>query len=197
MNRTQIKAQARQALGNNIFASTWLMMLLVLLIENAILSVGSVIAFLIAGPLAYGVSTIFLNVVRNGEDINFGNLFKGFTNHFIQTFLLSLIQSLFIALWSLLFVIPGIVKSYAYSMSFFIKADNPDYDWKQCLDESIRITKGHKMELFMLDLSFIGWYIVGALCFGIGTLWVTPYHSTSKALYYEQLKNADNAEFVA
>ncbi len=73
-------------------------------------------------------------------------------------------------------------------MSFYIKADHPEYDWRQCINESKAMMYGHKWELFVLDLSFIGWMIVGALCLGIGTLWATAYQSAARAQFYESLK---------
>ena len=195
MNRIQIKEQAKGILGSNIFGNTWLLMLVVFLIQTVALSAVSYVVpaigtFLIIGPLAYGVSFILLKLVRTGEKPDLADILKGFKDDFAQNLLLGFLMNLFIALWSLLFVIPGIVKSYAYSMAFYIKADHPEYDWKQCLNESKRITNGHKMNLFVLDLSFIGWYFVGMLCLGVGTLWVAPYHKTSVSLYYEQIKNS-------
>ena len=72
-------------------------------------------------------------------------------------------------------------------MSFYVAADHPEYTWNQCMNESKRMTAGHKGELFVLDLSFIGWFFVGSLCFGIGTLWVMPYYNASWANYYDAL----------
>ena len=195
MNRIEIKERAKAILGNNIFGNTWLMMLLVFLVYTVIIGAASnivppVATMIVTGPLMFGISYVLLNKIRTEENIDIGNLFKGFNNDFGQNILLGFLMSLFVALWSLLFVIPGIVKNYAYSMAFYIKNDHPEYNWKQCLQESIRITDGHKMDLFVLDLSFIGWYILGSLCLGVGTLWVMPYHQTAKALYYEELKNA-------
>ena len=196
MNRTQIKENAKQILGGNIFSNSWLMILLVFLIISLLSSAaGSVFygvgSMVITGPLTFGGCYILLNKIRTDEKVDVGNVFKGFTVDFGQNFALGFLILLFVFLWSLLFIIPGIVKTYAYSMAFYIKADHPEYNWRQCLDESKRITNGHKMDLFILDLSFIGWYLVGALCLGVGTLWVIPYHRTSVALYYEQLKNVE------
>ena len=199
MTRQEIKERSKQQLGKNIFGTTWLMALVVCLIESAIIGaaagissfIGGVAALIITGPLAFGVAFIFLNLVRkNDGKIEIKDLFKGFTDDFGGNLLLGLLQSLFIFLWSLLFIIPGIVKSYAYAMAFYIKNDHPDYDWKACLNESQKMMKGHKMDLFVLDLSFIGWYIVGSLCFGIGTLWVAPYHLTARTNFYESIKIA-------
>ena len=108
--------------------------------------------------------------------------------------LLGLMASLFVFLWSMLFIIPGIIKAFSYSMAPYIRADHPEYTWRQCLDESIRITNGHKMRIFLLELSFIGWYIVGALALGIGTLWVEPYMQASLASYYESIRDPMPAE---
>ena len=121
------------------------------------------------------------------EDMVFADLFKGFYDDAGGNIVLALLTSLFTALWSMLFVIPGIVKAYAYSQVFYIKADHPDYDWKACINESKRMMQGHKGELFALDLSFSGWYIVGALCLGIGELWVAPYVEAAKAHFYQNL----------
>jgi sugar phosphate permease len=93
-----------------------------------------------------------------------------------------------ISSWRMSFIIPGIIKSYSYAMSFYIKHDHPEYDWKQCIDESRRMMDGHKWQLFCLDFSFIGWNLLGFLCCGIGLLWVAPYEMASRANFYENLK---------
>ncbi len=186
MSRTEIKRKAREQLGGNIFATPWLIAILVALIGNAIVGVSSFISFLFIGPITFGLSSLFLKQARDRKAMDVAGLFDGF-NDFGQTFLLGFLSTLFIALWSMLFVIPGIVKTYSYSMIYYIKADHPEYDWKQCIDESRRIMNGHKWELFVLDLSFIGWMIVGSLCFGIGTLWVTAYMQAAKAQFYRAI----------
>jgi uncharacterized membrane protein len=104
--------------------------------------------------------------------------------------LLGFLKNLFIILWSLLFVIPGIVKTYSYAMAYYIKYDHPEYNWKMCIDESRRMMDGHKWRLFCLHFSFIGWELLGALAFGIGTLWVTPYKQAAEANFYDDLKQA-------
>jgi uncharacterized membrane protein len=199
MTRQEIKAHAKQQLGNNIFGSTWLLSILVVVIVAAISSVaGSIIpgigAMVVLGPLGYGAAYVFLNQARTNGQINIADVFNGFTKDFVQNFLIGFLSNLFIALWSLLFCIPGIIKSYSYAMAYYIKIDHPEYDWKACITESRRIMNGHKMDLFIQDLSFIGWLIVGSFCCGIGTLWVMPYQSASRAQFYESVK--DNANTV-
>lgn len=196
MTRKEIKEKSKKQLGNNIFGNTWLLALVACLVVSAIIAAVSsftvgIVAVLISGPLSFGISTIFLGLARKEDGkIDLKDLFKGFTDDLGGTLLLGLMSEIFIFLWSLLFVIPGIVKTYAYSIAFYIKVDHPEYDWKACLDESQKMMKGHKWALFVQDLSFIGWFIVGSLCLGIGTLWVTPYYTAARTNFYESIKNA-------
>ena len=197
MTRVEIKTRAKAQLGNNIFSNAWLLALLCCIIVSAISAVaGSIIptvgALLVYGPLSYGLAFIFLNQARTNAPIQIGDLFSGFTKDFLQNFLIGFLSGLFAALWSLLFVIPGMIKVYSYSMAYYIKIDHPEYDWKMCLTESRRIMNGNKMALFIQDLSFIGWFIVGSLCCGIGTFWVVPYQAASRAQFYESVKNTEN-----
>lgn len=149
--------------------------------------IGTLLVLVLSGPLTFGKDRMFLKQTRDNEDMVFADLFKGFSEDLGGNILIGLLTSLFAFLWSLLFIIPGIVKAYAYSMVFYIKADHPDYDWKMCINESKRLTMGHKGELFVLDLSFFGWFFVGALCLGVGTFWVTPYMEATKAHFYQNL----------
>ena len=144
-------------------------------------------ALILSGPMTYGVAYVFLKQSRDGQPMNVADVFRGFPEDFGGTLLLGLLSSLFTFLWGLLLVVPGIVKAYSYSQAFFVKVDRPEYDWRACMDESIQLMDGHKMDLFMLDLSFLGWYIVGALCIGVGTLWVYPYHMAARTKFYEEL----------
>ena len=186
-----LRQRAREQLGGNIFANNWLMMLLACLISSAIIGFGGtipVIALIVSGPLTYGISRICIKRAKEMGEVKIEDLFCGFSDCFGQSFLLSLLIGIFTALWSLLFVIPGIVKSYVYSMAFYILQDDPTKDWKMCLDESQKMMKGYKWKLFCLDFSFIGWYFLGSLCFGIGTLFVAPYHHMARANFYLDIK---------
>ena len=179
MDRAELKARARAQLGGGIFQNLWMMGLAVCLLIGLMESAAAGIlpgigALIVVGPLEYGMQL--------------GDMFRGFQDDFGGTFLIGLMTSLFTFLWSLLFVIPGIVKMYAYSMAYYIKLDHPDYGWKACIDESRRLMDGHKWEKFVLDLSFLGWIIVGSLCLGVGTLWVTPYMEATNAQFYEYVR---------
>ena len=203
MTRQQIKAMARAQLGNQIFGNTWLIAVVVAVIQtaisylvNAIPGIGQIAALLLSGPVAYGVSAMFLKQTRTGEKMDIGDIFNGFREDFSNTFLIGLMTTIFTMLWSLLFIIPGIVKALSYSMAMYIKVDHPDYDWKQCIDESQRMMQGHKGELFVLNLSFIGWMIVGACCAGIGGFWVNAYMQAATSQFYENLRRSEITDRV-
>lgn len=152
--------------------------------------VGVVVGALVGGPLALGVSACYLKLIR-GQKVDIGNMFDGFKN-FLNAFLLYLINGILVFLWSLLLIIPGIIKAYAYSMSTYLLADNPTLDANTAREKSVEMMKGHKWRLFCLDLSYIGWYILCILTLGILTFWVAPYHNTARALFYQQLLIAEN-----
>jgi len=103
--------------------------------------------------------------------------------------LLNIMIAIFTCLWSLLFVIPGIIKAISYSMAYFVLADNPELSAKEALDESKRITSGHIGDLFVLYLSFIPWVLLGAITCGLALIYVVPYMQTTMANYYLELKD--------
>ena len=154
-------------------------------------AVGSLITLVITGPLMLGLAVVFSKLIQ-GEKAEIANLFDGFKN-FVNSFLLYILNSLFTVLWSLLFVIPGIVMSYAYSMSFYILKDNPELSANEARKQSIEMMRGNKWRLFCLDFSFIGWALLSCLTFGILMLWVAPVQEASHAAFYESLKPAPAA----
>ena len=94
-------------------------------------------------------------------------------------------ENIFIFLWSLLFLVPGIIKSYAYRAASYISYCHPEMEWNECLNESKKVTKGHKWELFVFDLSFIGWDILCTLSLGIGFLWLLPYKAAAEVSFID------------
>ncbi len=138
---------------------------------------------IMAAVLAAGFSWYCLRVSRKLE-AGFGELFDGF-GIFFKIWGLNIVMNFFIFLWSLLFVIPGIVAAYRYSMATFILLDDPDKPIMQCIRESKDMTFGHKTELFVLDLSFIGWNMLCAIPF-VG-VFVSPYYEISRANFYNVL----------
>lgn len=140
----------------------------------------------LAPPLYVGLSMFYLGVWRRQQPA-FETLFSGF-QRYTQTLVGILWMYLMTFLWSLLFIIPGIVKSLAYSMTPYLLADYPDIEARRAIKVSEAITMGHKAEVFVMYLSFIGWHILGGLTFGIlEFLFVAPYQQISLAGLYEQL----------
>ena len=193
-----LKANARNQLGGRIFESNWLSMLVVFLVYSVAIGVASSLTFgigtiILSGPLLYGVNRICIKRVK-GMNFTFDDGISGFKECFAGSVILSLMTAIFTFLWALLFFVPGIVKTYSYSMAPYILQDNPNLSYKDCLDKSRKMMDGNKWQLFCLDFSFIGWYIVGMLCLGVGVLWVTPYHQMARANFYMALKAKEESD---
>lgn len=147
--------------------------------------------------LSIGIIFTFLDLIRNPrlEIRPMANAFRIFNGRdFVPVLLIQIISSIFVTLWSFLFVIPGIIKGYSYSQAFFIYKDiksNPSYDESlsalNYITESRLLMKGHKGRLFYIDLSFIGWYLLSGLTLGIGFLFLNPYMNATKAAFYNDL----------
>lgn len=153
--------------------------------------VASVAVLLLSGPFNLGIHISALDVSRK-QPVSVGSLFEGFRS-FGDSLALYILNGIFIFLWSLLLVIPGIIKAYSYSMGYFILADRPDLSGNQARKRSMYLMKGHKWQLFCLDLSFIGWYLLSLLTLGILAFWVYPYHMTARAEFYNELLVEENA----
>ena len=138
-----------------------------------------------------GFILFLLNTIRN-TGACFGNLLDGF-GFFFKIILLSILEYIFITLWSLLFIFPGFIAAYRYSMAIYLLVDDPSRSPLECIRLSKEMMKGHKWELFVLDLSFIGWDILAMLpVVGYAVqIWTVPYISMTKALYYENLSGRD------
>ncbi len=137
-------------------------------------------------PLLWGYITFFLRLIRQ-EDLGYSHLFDGFSDY-LRIFFAELLKGIYTILWTMLFIIPGFIKSYSYSMTEFILKDHPDISGEEAICQSIRLMKGHKMDLFMIDLSMIGWLILSFLTLGIGFLFLLPYNYSAHAHFYEDLK---------
>ena len=156
------------------------------------IGLGAVIGLIIMGPMTVGLSTVSLNVAR-GKEVEIGMLFKGF-NDFTRALVLYITNNILIMLWSFLLFIPGIIKSFAYSMSYFILIDNPDMSANDARKKSMEMMKGNKWRLFCLEFSFIGWILLSLLTFGILMLWVAPYMEIAMAKFYLSLLPEEEAQ---
>ena len=192
MDRKQLKAQAKEQIKGKIGV-----LIAVTLVIGAITAAASFLASLIPGvglavsiivTPAFALSTIriYLMVVRGGTP-EVKNCFDGFDD-FFSAFKVTFLVGIYTFLWSLLFIIPGIVKGYSYSMAMYVLADNKGKSARECIAESKAMMEGHKMELFVLDLSFIGWYLLCSLTCGLAALYVVPLLNATHANVYETIK---------
>ena len=156
----------------------------------AILHLIGLVLFILALPLTWGYQTLFLGAVRGGE-ATAKDLFEGYNKElFSRVLTTTLLYYVYVFLWSLLLLIPGCIKSYSYAMTPYILKDNPEMKNNAAIEESMRMMDGHKLELFLLDLSFIGWAILSILTCCIGFLWLVPYMNMARVNFYEDLKKA-------
>lgn len=161
------------------------------------ISGGSGIIFiLIVYPMALGFTNSFRLLYETGDNRLTRNAFSlGFDN-WIHNVLGMLLTDVFIVLWSLLFLIPGIIKCFSYAMTPYILVEHPEMSVNKAIDESIYLMDGHKFDYFYLALSFIGWIILSIMSFGIGFFWLIPYMQTTMAAFYADLKKEKNRETV-
>ena len=193
MNRAELKANAKAQIKGKI-GILFLISLIIGLISGlatGLLSlipvVGSIAAAIIVTPaFTLSLVRIYLMVVA-GKRPEAGDSFSGFDD-FWAAFKVTFLVGLYTYLWSLLFIIPGIIKGISYSMSMYILAENKGKGARECIKESIAMTNGHKAELFVLGLSFIGWAFLCCITFGIAAIWVYPYMQATYANAYIALK---------
>jgi uncharacterized membrane protein len=167
---------------------------------------------ILRGPFALGFAGLYLRRIR-GEEFSIKNIFDGF-QQLGKSLGLGLLITILTFLWSLLFIIPGIIKGFSYSMAFYILYENPDMTPLQALQESVKMMNGCKGKYFALTLSFTGWLLgvvvlAGGLVLilpfpwftggilplvGVGFCWILPYMDMTFALFYENLKMSNSQE---
>jgi len=145
-----------------------------------------IVTLIISGPIALGFIIFSLNISRY-NDPKVENIFEGFQN-FKSAVGAYLLMLLFIFLWMLLLIIPGIIAAFSYSMTFYILADDPSISPMDAIDKSKAMMKGNKWKYFLLNLRFLGWALLCLLTFGIGFLWLIPYIQVSIAKFYDDIK---------
>jgi uncharacterized membrane protein len=159
----------------------------IIFLLNCIPMIGWLGAIIISGPLMLGYVMAFLVFVRKRE-LRLSQLFDGF-KHFVNAFLAYILMIVFIILWTLLLIIPGIIAAFRYAMTFFILADNPDMEGLTAITQSKELMQDRKWKYFCLLCRFIGWLLLSILTLGIGLLWLIPYVQTSLTIFYEDLKS--------
>ena len=214
-NRQQVKEKAKQIMKRNYW-KMFLVTLIAGILSTDYVTViqevqgfvpdvvlpsmfSSILSFLSMESIVGLLFSIFIGfAIRVGEQYYFiknhnGNpalneMFQGFKENYLNVVKIMLIMELKIMLWLLLLVVPGIIKAYEYSMIPYLLAENPNLSASEAFSLSKQMTTGQKADLFVLDLSFLGWIILGALCCGIGLLFVQPYPEATKAEVYLILK---------
>lgn len=205
--RSEMKTDAKNQLSNNWGA--FIGALLVLMLVSGVISVvfypdpwtwdihdhislsvlgvlGGVIQLLVLAPVNLGWYSMSVDATYN-RPIYFSSLFNGFKRIWDAVFL-AFFYGLFISLWTLLLIIPGIIKTYSYAMSYYIMADDPNVKSLEAITRSRRMMDGHKVELLVLHLSFIPWLLLVVVTFGLASLYVAPYVDVTMANFYRRLK---------
>ena len=148
--------------------------------------------FFLLYPLSLGYSVAHKELLQNGDAAITRNTVRLAFSDYVRNAVSILLVYLYTILWTLLFIVPGIIKGLAYSLTPFIVKDNPQLSPNQAINLSMKMMKGHKFDLFYLYLSFIGWILLAILTLGIGLLWVIPYMQTAMAAFYLDVKNVYN-----
>lgn len=209
LNNSTIRLNAREKLRGN-----WAELVLAFFIYTIIVSIISVIqladnyfvntviypllTIVIVSPLALGLYILFLRFHDSGT-ANINYLFKGF-NNIGKAIGLNIVMGIFVFLWSLLLIIPGIIAAIRYSQAMIILAENPDIGIMEAINRSKEIMAGVKAKYFFLQLSFLGWALLCLLTLGIGYLWLSPYMYTSYIIFYKDIikhhTNDENIEVI-
>lgn len=153
--------------------------------------IGIAISIFLENPLLIGCYKFFINCKKDGENLN--DIVMTFKNGYMNVVLTEFLRGLFTFLWSLLFVIPGIIKGYEYMLIPYLLADNPQMDREEAFAKSKEMMDGNKWKAFVLDLSFFGWGLLSACTCGILYIfYVGPYIHLTKAELYHALKAEQN-----
>ncbi|MDO5545295.1 MAG: DUF975 family protein [Eubacteriales bacterium] len=144
-----------------------------------------IVSFILGGTVELGYAK-FLLKQHDKKELRFSDLFSQF-DRFGTGFAQNFLRTLYTCLWALLFVIPGIVKSLSYAMTPFILEDHPEMTASEAIKASQKLMDGHKMDLFILGLTFIGWDILACLTMGIGFLFLNPYINAAYAAFYRSI----------
>lgn len=191
MNRVEIKQRAKTQISGKIgkffllYLAYFVMIILLATVGTLIPYVGTTLAELVVYPMAFSILMVYI-AVADGGDFKVADMFNGFYDWWgaIKTYFF---VGIFTFLWSLLLIVPGIIKSYSYRLALYIKAENKDMPALEAIRRSKEIMEGHKLEWFVLDLSFLGWALLIAVTFGIAAIWVEPYCGTTYANAYREL----------
>lgn len=153
----------------------------------------AVVFFILGSIIEIGYSRFNLDLIDRQKEPELGTLF-GYFAHWKTTVMANLLKTVYVFLWSLLFIIPGIIASYSYAMTGYILAEHPEMVPSEALERSKEMMSGNRWRLFCLQFSFIGWSILCSLTLGIGNLWLTPYKQAATAAFYREVSGTEYIE---
>ncbi len=185
-NRVAYKKIAKQQLQGRWFTPVIATLLTILIMSGLGASV-RIILFVAAAVLNIANVHLFITLSHTKEKQSLSVFIQGFSR-WLDGLLSLLWFTLWVILWSIFFIIPGFVKAYSYSQMFFIIAEYPDMDVRKAMNLSKKLTKGYKLDLFIMNLSFIGWLILSGFTGGILLLWVIPYMFMTNINAYHSIK---------
>lgn len=205
MNRIEIKERARKLAKENL-KSFWKGYLIVIAISflcsfaiellfergSTIYNCLTLVASFFTSTLSVGFYLYVLKMIR-GEEYTKEDIFR-FVGNILPIVAISFLMTIFVCLWCILLIIPGIIVALSYSMVFYIYADNQELTPMDYLSQSKEMMQGYKWDYFVFVLSFIGWILLSVITLGIGFIWTVPYVSIAEALYYEELKKVKEIE---
>jgi uncharacterized membrane protein len=147
----------------------------------------NLIGVMLGGYVLFGMTKTYIGVTNNEQPIIEDALLAGIKNQPVRAPLLNLIQSLFLGLWTLLFIVPGIIKSYSYALTSYLIVKDRLLSPINAITKSRKLMDGHKFNLFMLDLGYFGWYVLSIFTFGVLLVWVTAWHQTARTLFFNDI----------
>jgi len=185
MENKKLMAMARESLSGKwgLAVGTFLVFWLIMVAAKS----NGIAVLLIGGPMLIGLAIFSLTIARN-QDAKLEQIFKGFKKNFGTALVAYLLKAIFVFLWTLLLIIPGIIAAISYSQVFYILAEDDSISGTDALKKSKEMMYGYKWKYFCLRLRFIGWFLLCIWSLGIGFLWLTPYITISCANFYEDIK---------
>jgi uncharacterized membrane protein len=188
-NNKELMTQARESLSGKwgLAIGTFVIYMLIIVCVQLIPIIGGIGSLIITGPMGLGIAIFTLTLSRN-EDAELSQIFEGFKN-FGTALGAYLLMVIFIFLWMLLLIVPGIIAAIAYSQVFYILAEDNSIGAMDALKKSKKMMYGYKWKYFCLGLRFIGWSLLCILTLGIGLLWLMPYMQVSYANFHDDIKD--------
>lgn len=201
MNTAELKANAKEQLRGKWAVTIATVLVANILIDSDVmykvsekfgligLSIScSLISLFLGGVISVGLCKFLLDMTTKREEPRFETLFSQF-NIYLKTLGLNILITLSVCIGTILFIVPGIIVGLMFSQSYYILSEDPSKSITQCIKESVDMMNGHKWDLFYLELTFIGWWLLTAITVGIAGLWVAPYVKVTETNFYLSIKN--------